>query len=903
MSHLSRSRGAAWSGLLVAALLLVGACDVPTSGPSFQTETGLNTPVVVDKTFTFLGGPESRHEPLIDTTTSQFDSLFTVAESDQSLSIEEEVSSFDIGSLDQALDEATEGVGANTSISETVIQGNDLATQDVDVDQFTKRNGRAGPTPAPDPVTVRPIGNVTVPFPAGLLAIPDFQVASVNADTVRRGTLTPEESFEGTTVNQLTFTLRNDPFDTTPLTDGNGNGPTIRIEDSTGTVVASADFNDPIQSGDAPSLTVNMAGKSLGKESQLDLVVEGSEQDPEDELTVELSALRYQKATLEDNLEVDVTATENNLSTRGGSGSQFAGVETRSGTLQLEVTNNFQFPIRIDSLFLENDLQNAPALPDSFQTLDVLKSTGSIASGATQTLAVDLAERGIAKRIEIRVRGGLADDRNVLTAAASDNIEVSAGGSLTVGTMYFWPNGEEVQAGGTFDFEQDRISFDQQGDFVELSGGTLAFNDLVSEPTFDFENFTLSFPSIRRSPYGAGDSLTVNFSSPLKDKEIDLSDVQFSPTGNAVDYHLQGTLESVSQTPENLRVVRFADEVGTDVSVGNLDVRALEAGVEPFSVNVTDGLNLADTTEATRESFGDFGGIADQIDGLQLAGSELAFRVTTDVGTNTTLYAALQGRGGGSSTFLAGKGDKRVSPSDSLSDDFFEGNSSISSSNLIQFGIEGAPMDDPVTRSITLTDDNSTVDSFISTLPTSLRFVAKALLTGDDNGRIRLRRPLAFDTGLSVRIPVQIDNSFAVEDTIDADFSSLEDVTDPSKDVTVNTAELRVNYKNGLPLGADARLIVLNESDNEVLTLPGENESLRIEPAPKTSDGTAERRQSGKTVLTLSEEQLRDLSAGRRLRLRLTMNQVDDGGAATLRAVDTITLSLEAKVEASVSVE
>ena len=916
MDSSGHPRGASWIGILVVIPMLLWACDIPTSGPSLETETGLNTPVVVNKTFTFLGGPESQNEPLIDTTTSQFDSLFTVAESDQSLSIEEDVSTFDVGSLDQALDEATEGVGADTSISETVIQGSDLATQNVDVDQFREENGRAGPTPAPDPVTT-PVGNTTLPFPAGLLAIPDFQVASVDADTVRRGTLTPEESFEGTTVNQLTFALYNDPFNPTPLTDGSGNnnGPTIRIEDATGALVASADFANPIQAGDTDTLTVNMAGKTLGKESQLNLIVDGSDQDPEDELTLELSPLRYQEATLEDNLKVDVTATRTGLSTRGSGGSQFAGIETRSGTLQLEVTNNFQFPVQIDTLLLGNNLQNTPALPDTFRALDALKSAESIAAGATQTLEIDLADRGIARSIDVRVRGGLADDRNVLTAAAGDNIEVSVSGDLTIGAMFFWPDGEAVQAGGTFDFEQDRISFDRAEDFVELDAGTLALNNLVSEPTVAFDSFILSFPDIRGDDYGPEDSLTVAFSVPAESNpEVEdepLSGLRLSPTNNVVEYNLQGTLETISnQTAENLRVIRFADEVRTDVSVSNLDVRALETSVSPFSVDVTEDANgdgqldLADTAEATQESFEDFDDIADKVDGLELEGSELNFQVTTDVGTDAQLYAALQGQNGDNRTFLAGiqGSSNHVPPSAPLGDDFVRGNVSIARDDLVRFGVEGAPTDDPVTRSITLTNENSTVDDFLSTLPTSLRFVAQARLTGDNNERIRLRRPLQFDAGLSVMVPLKLSNSFVVEDTIDADFSSLDDITDPTKDVTVSSAELRVKYANAVPLGAEARFVVLGENGNEVLTLPGENDTVALQPAPKNDNGTSDGAQSGTTTLDLSEQELRDLSDGRSVRLLLTMNQVQDGTAATLRATDTIDLSLEAKVKASVSV-
>lgn len=874
------------------------ACDVPSTGPSIDTETGLSSPVVVDKTFTFLGGPKSEHEPLVDTTTSQFDSLFTAAESDQSLSIEEEVSSFDIGSLDQALDEATEGVGADTSISETVIQESDLATQKIEVDPFREENGIAE-VPAPGPVATQ-VANTTRPFPPKLLAIPDFKVASVQADMLRRGRFTSEEVLgDGTEVNRLTFTLRNDASNPTPLTDGNGNGPTIRIEEPTGELVAAADFSDPIQAGDTEEHTILMAGKTLGKDSRLNLIVEGSDQDVNDELTLEFSTLRYQEATLEDNLQVDVSATRTNLATGGES--QFAGIEIQDGTLQLDVTNNFRFPIQIDSLLLENNLQETPALPDSFETLDALKSSGSIAPGATQTLEVELADRGIARSIDVRVRGGLADDPEVLTAAATDNIEVSVGGALTVGAMFFWPDGEEVQANGMIDFEQDRISFDKSTDYVELAGGTLALDNLVSEPEVSFESFTLSFPEITSNQ---GDPLTLHLAGFPREIDKDLSDFRLSPTDNEVRYNLQGVLEETTEGRDDLRVIRFADEVRTDVSVGDLDVRALEAGVNPFSVDVTedadgDGqLDLSDDAEAARESFDGFGDISESINGLQLSGSELKFKVTTNVGSDAQLFGALQGRGGSSRAFLAGKGDKSVPADAPLGDDLYSGTSKISRDNLIQFGIDAE--DDPSTN-ITLTNENSTVDDFISTLPNVIRFAGQARLTGDADGQIRLRRPLQFDAGLSVSVPLTVNGSFTVEDTVDADFSSLEDVTDPEDDFSLSTAELRLKYSNQIPLGADANLIVLDEKDSEVLRLPSDGDQLRLEPAPKGSDGTASGTQPGTLTLDLSEEEVLDLSDGRKIRLVLDMDQAE-GEGATLRATDTIVVSLEAKIKANAKI-
>lgn len=897
--------------VFIAALILIGACDIPTSGPSFETETGLNSPVVVNKTFSLLGGDDSQHEPLIDTTTAQFDSLFTIGTSDQKIAIEEEVSAFDLGSPDEILDEATNGVETSTSLSEAVVQGSDLATQDVDA-QFRRENGVPPPTSSTH--TTVPAARDTIPFPPGLLALPDFNLIDIQADTVEQGTFTDEMTVDGAPVNRITFTLFNDVSTPTPLTDGEGNPPMIKVRDEGGNVVASESFAAPIGPGDSETVEVGVAGETLGENSELVLVVEGN--DPEDAFTVELSSLRYRRVTLSGAEQGAIMVSETDVSTRNeDTASQFAGIETRSGTIQLALTNHFSVPVEIDTLLLENHLQDS-ALPDSFQTLDVLRESGSIAVGGTKTFEIDLGDKGIANGIDVRLKAVLAHTGNTVTVAADDNLEVSATGTLPVDALYFWPNGEQVRAGGALFVDQERVRFDQPGDFVELNTGTLALDRIVSEPRVAFESFAVSFPDVRRPPYSAGDSLTIEF--PIRAgtnptvADVDLSEARVSPTGDVLDYHLQGTLETIApsnQTAENLRVLRYDDEVSADLSLDDLDVRALTAAVNPFTVDITDDANddgqldLSDSDEASQAAFEGLGGISESVSGLELAGSELNVRVTTDIGTDAQLVAALQGRSGTSRTFLAGRGgQKSVSDTSTMGDNLYDGSARIPSEDLIEIGVDGAPTDDPVTRSITLTDENSTVDDFLSTLPNSLRFVAQARITGNDDGRIRLRRPLAFDLGLGVTIPVRLNNSFVVQDTIDADFSALEDVTDPTEDVTVSSAELRVRYTNGIPLGTDVQFVALDNSGTEVVSLPGGDGTVRLTPAPKATDGTASGASSGTGVLELSEQELRDLAQGRQLRLLLTMDQAEDGGPATLRATDTIELSLEAKVEASVSV-
>jgi len=118
-----------WRRTLVALLFLgLGGCDLPTGEPSINTRTDLNTPLVSEKTFSFIGGPESEFEPLVDTTSSEFRSLFEVEDDPKDVSIVQEIDNFDIGSLDDAL---------NNASGDLSFDGREFNEKFIDLSEFT----------------------------------------------------------------------------------------------------------------------------------------------------------------------------------------------------------------------------------------------------------------------------------------------------------------------------------------------------------------------------------------------------------------------------------------------------------------------------------------------------------------------------------------------------------------------------------------------------------------------------------------------------------------------------------------------------------------------------------------------------------------------------------------------
>lgn len=914
--------------VFVVALVLVVGCDLPTGGPSFKTETELSAPVVAEKTFSFLGGPRSPHEPLIDTTTATFESIFRVGtQPEPSLFVRETVRSFDVGALDRALEEATQGIGVETTVSEPVLRGTDLATQSVDL---TERRS-TGTLESPEFRVTGPIGppnnsedTLRVSFPTDEIPSPRSETFRLENATFGAARLTRETTHGGARVNHVVYILQNGDDASRRLTDGDGNAPRIRLETGDGTQIAAKRFDRPVAPGTSERVTLRVAGARLDRDTEAVLTVVGG--DPRDDsLRTEATRFRYREVTFQNvdrpRFQPDVTT----VAPFGKAEIRVAGGTVRDGTLRMEVRNDFSFPVTFETIRLTNAAGSLDPLPSDFPRLDVSESTGTLQPGEQTELDVDLAGRGISDAVDLALSGSAEIAGDQLTVSSNSGVELSAQGELSVDNLYFWPDGEQVRTGGAFDVETGRLQFEAPSDFVELEAGTLAFDNLVSEPEVAFDRLRVSLPGLRRPPYASEDSLVLRFvedprgrfefspigvDDPPRDIAVDVGDLRLSPTGNRVDYHLHGVLETVgTPTADNVRLLRFEDAVSADVSVSDLDVRALEAGVTPFSVPVTpdangDGrLDLSDDAEASVVSIEGFDTFAGSIDGLQLDGGRLTFTINTDAGSDAQLYAALQGRQGKTSTFLAGRGDRSVSADDPLGDDFYRGGRRIAAQNLIQFGVQGASADRVVSQSVTLTDANSSVDDFISALPSSLRFVAQARLTGDSENRIRLRRPLTFDAGLDVEVPVRFEDSFTVRDTVDADLSSLADVTAPdSGDVTVSTATLSVDYTNRLPMGANLRMTVLDGSGASVLVLPGESESLQIGPAPKGEDGTARDANSGTVTLDLSESEVRTLAQGTQIRLRLGIDQREDGPPATVRATDTIQLSLRARVKATVAV-
>jgi hypothetical protein len=293
------------------------------------------------------------------------------------------------------------------------------------------------------------------------------------------------------------------------------------------------------------------------------------------------------------------------------------------------------------------------------------------------------------------------------------------------------------------------------------------------------------------------------------------------------------------------------------------------------------------------------------MDGFQFNGTQFTFNIDTNLGADIVFYAAMMGvTSEGEEVFLSGRNDFAVSASDTMAARFVLNGVPIAPENLIRFTIPSAPSADEVsTQIVEINATNSNLDAFISELPQEFRYVGKGLVQGANGGLVQLHKPFTIGASIGAAIPLSFTGSFAVDDTMDMDLASLEDLTEPDAEVQINQGSLVLNYTNGLPVGIDLEIEVLDAYEQVILTLPAtDGETYTFTAAPVTGAGTASGTESGSIEIGITDEQMRTLSRGKQARVNLRVNTNGDN-PATLRATDTVQFELYGRFDLTVQIE
>lgn len=528
-------------------------------------------------------------------------------------------------------------------------------------------------------------------------------------------------------------------------------------------------------------------------------------------------------------------------------------------------------------------------------------------------------------------------------------------GEKRIGDLPFIDN-EDLQISTTGDIAvsgSDKVAFDKSKDnYVELGNTTIGVDEGVTVSPSDaeervFDSLRYVYPDVRVAPYGKNDRLVIDFvENPCGNgpcgsdgayersiKEIqdgfdvDLKDARVYPDKPKVDqsgtitFNIDGKVNPDVEVEDDDRIA-----LGISTSLDNFEIQEIDVDkAKPFMVTVTPNENggdidIASDNEVRTAAFDGFTGITDRVDGLNLADVSFNFQVETVnlTSTDVQLYAAIQGKNKTDQILLGGTEDQKstrgahrnVSSLPLSAASFTKNGSPLSNESLIKLGVglEDASLRDTVETPLVVDGNNSNVADFVNTLPTEVRLAGQAAINTDGDD-LNVRTPIGLDASFTLDVPLQVKDRFVVRDTINQSLSDLNDLTDPEKNVNISTAELQLSYTNGLPLGADVQMTIVDASGSVIETFNDDfdDDDFRIKPAAKDDAGAAARSSSGTFAFNLgaTQEDLRALADGDKIHLALNMDQEGSGdgsGAiARLQADDLLTLNrVRLEVDASV---
>jgi len=909
----------------LAMVVLLSRCDIPTESPDFSLTTSVKAPLILDKTFVLLGPDASGLTPLIDSTDASFDTLFSVDPTNNKLLINQELDDLDIGDLDDLISEISlDPITVSVSIGSLEEQGFSTETFGSDVGLFTSPEINIPSAPVNPAVPSYPIGNVLVPPTVDLI-----NLSAVSVESVRLSSSTSN-------VNQFQFTLANGLASGT-LTNASGGAPAVILERPDGgtTVeIARASFNSSPAPGQQATALMDVAGGLLTADATYRLDVTTTEGDtpmvtnPNGvQVTTLVRPLEYAETGVSDvPAQSDIDASGDALSLGGDT--EFSGIIAAGGSITINIANNLAFDVTLTELTARNlgDVGTITAPSVMFNLDDLPAGTSrTIPTGQAVDLVFPMAGKVISSEIEVEV---LASSPGTGGASAiikdSDGLFTTVTGNVEVDELYFIPEAEEFMSNGILDIDVDDVSFESGQEFVELESGTLLIEEITNEMNMDMETLRFSLPGFRLPPYSPSDSLVIQFQgssqnpssfqysqlsgeTTLENIAIDLANVRIYPVDNQASYNVFALSEAGQPTSLNI-----ADQIRASIAPQNLQISRVEAIMSASAIDLTEDANndgvleIMSNAEAEVMDLGSLSELNEyDLDGFQFNGAQFTFNINTNLGADIVFYAAMVGiDNDGNPVYLSGQNDFAVSAADTLAQDFvFEG-TPIAPENLIKFTIPGSPsVEQVVTQVIEINQTNSNLDEFISSLPEEFRYVGKGLVQGTSGGLVQLQKPFTMEASIGAGIPLSFSGSFSADETIEADLSSLEDLTDPNADVLLNEGNLELAYENGLPVEVGVQVDILDEWGQPILTLPDSSgTSYTLSAAPADEAGLSTGTTPGTLEISVTEDQLRTMSRGKEAQISFQIKTNEDV-PATLRASDTIQLQLLGKFDLTVQVE
>lgn len=583
----------------------------------------------------------------------------------------------------------------------------------------------------------------------------------------------------------------------------------------------------------------------------------------------------------------------------------------QNGQLVLSLKNDLGFNISTLNITLKSGSTTIQSTSvSSFNDNTTAQATLSIPSGSTlQNLNIDITASW--------------NSQNMQRNPSNLIVQNATGQKLTASQVTAVVSSQNFTSKGSTNIDSTDFKFSKTTHYVQLGSGKLDINNIINHIALNVDTLQISFPGIRKSPFGTADSLVVQFSGSTKipasssnavSKSVDLTGYRIYALNNHVHYNISGVTENTQNgSGSPFTTINKTDSLTATVNINNLAVNKAFGIINPKVVllntddpaNGTNILDLNDTLEAKSISLGGINKLSSQLKGLQFMQPVLNLLYNSNIGTSVTIYAALRGTSGsGTNVFLHGlSGSAYAVTSSEIPSQLEDNGAPLTTSQLIKFTIKKSPDGSIISDAVNFDTTNSNVKEFFNNLPTDIRFIGIAKLNDGGAAEGLVVEPVTFNPTMGVDLPLNfLTSSSTYSDTTSANLSSLPSQNNKNEKLT--SAKLTIDYVNDLPLHLQLSFVMLNSQSGEVTQLPLSGQASQdigaasVDPTTKFVNQT----NKGEMVFSLDANQLNMLNQTRKMIIKVEFN-TSNNSQVKIQAKNYITLSVKMSVTIQSSVD
>src|SRR6056297_2174228 len=579
----------------------------------------------------------------------------------------------------------------------------------------------------------------------------------------------------------------------------------------------------------------------------------------------------------------------------------FVSAQIVNGSIIFEFQNMLGFDLAELSLELFSDMQS----------LGTLTITG-FAHGSSRTDRLTLADRtqneaGVDLRninVNVEISWGsqfMQDDPGDLI------VKDIQGENLIASQVDAIIPSQEFHTSGSTSFSEEEFLFTEAQHYAEIASGELLVDEIFNSIDVDIDRLQISFPALRVPPYEESDSLVIQFSGDTKIqrnsttascRSVPLDDVRIYATNNMIEYNIFAITEDTQQSGgSDSRIINSTDRLNAEVGLSNLAIREVFGIVQNRQVLLnrdvaSDGATaeLMNDIEAKIITIDGIDEISRRLEGIEFTQASLNVFYQTNLNISTSIIAAFLGiDANGNEFFLTGKpGTQAEVPEGFQTEKLIMNSFPIEKENLIKFDIEGTQSPDEV-YSMRFDRKNSNITEFFNRLPVEIRFIGLADINKEgESGRIT--NPVEFSPTVTIDIPLALRADGATfTDTTSADLGYL---PGPDKESRLEEGLINIQYSNGIPLGVNLQLDMLDEAGNTIISLPLTNQMpIEFRAAETGSNGFAQTASEDNAIFSLDRSQLDLLNQTRDVRLNAGLNSYSKQ-EVRIRNTDSVSVSI-----------